>query len=291
MNGMLQLFDIPAVGNYHRSWTDYMKPRLYFGITAPDVTFHSYWTQTATTAGSSSVKSSYYQRANSTLAVVTNLGEAYSGTITVNIAALGLNPVKAPAVDAESSLPLAMTNDVINLSIPRHDYRVIQFMNGTRLMPARRPSCKHRRSAAETGAMTWPPLPVLHLVRRPQVIRSGRSSRKPAMHQPISAAQLILFINWLGLKAISQPPIFSNNLRCWLVRKIYVREYDFSNRGNTMQAKNTEQVKQHEDKRAQWERPELRRLAASDARGGNSIIDDGQCGGTGNEAHHSSCFQ
>ena len=41
------------------------------------------------------------------------------------------------------------------------------------------------------------------------------------------------------------------------------------------------------DKRAMWERPAVRRLAANNAEGGSSNLDDGNCTGTGNDFHHS----
>src|SRR5262249_3696507 len=110
---------------YNAAWHVFMQPRFDFGMAAPDVTFHPYWTQTAITTDNASVKSSYWSRANSTLAVVTNLGEAYSGTITVNLASLGLTG--ATTIDAESKQPLTMRNGAIALSIPRHNYRLIQI--------------------------------------------------------------------------------------------------------------------------------------------------------------------
>ena len=39
--------------------------------------------------------------------------------------------------------------------------------------------------------------------------------------------------------------------------------------------------------RAQWERPILRRLAANKAEGKGSLVDDGNCNGTGSVGHHS----
>ena len=41
------------------------------------------------------------------------------------------------------------------------------------------------------------------------------------------------------------------------------------------------------DKRAMWERPAVHRLAANNAEGGSSNLDDGNCTGTGNDFHHS----
>jgi hypothetical protein len=52
----------------------------------------------------------------------------------------------------------------------------------------------------------------------------------------------------------------------------------------------SDERKENEDKRDQWERPVFRRLMANDAKGGNSILDDGGCNGTGSTSHHSSCF-
>jgi len=45
-----------------------------------------------------------------------------------------------------------------------------------------------------------------------------------------------------------------------------------------------------DDKPALWERPTLRRLAASDAKGGSLFIDDGNCTGTSTAAQHSGCL-
>jgi Glycoside hydrolase 123, N-terminal domain/Concanavalin A-like lectin/glucanases superfamily len=131
MTGLLQLMDIVPIGKYNAAWHSFMQPRFDFGMAAPDVIFHPYWTQTAITTDNASVKSSYWSRATSTLAVVTNLSEAYSGTVTVDLASLGLTG--AIAIDAESKQPLAMTNGAIALSIPRHDYRLIQFVLPIRL--------------------------------------------------------------------------------------------------------------------------------------------------------------
>ena len=43
----------------------------------------------------------------------------------------------------------------------------------------------------------------------------------------------------------------------------------------------------NEDKRALWERPALRRLAANEARGGENPGNDGKGGGSGSDVQHS----
>jgi hypothetical protein len=45
--------------------------------------------------------------------------------------------------------------------------------------------------------------------------------------------------------------------------------------------------KRHEDNRAVWERPALRRLAANKAERGTTIGDDGAAGTPGNPGRHS----
>jgi hypothetical protein len=57
-----------------------------------------------------------------------------------------------------------------------------------------------------------------------------------------------------------------------------------------MSSKNRDQLKQDNDTRALWERPAFRRLAANYAEGGNSNLDDGGCGGSGSDIHHSCKF-
>jgi hypothetical protein len=56
-----------------------------------------------------------------------------------------------------------------------------------------------------------------------------------------------------------------------------------------MLSENCDQLKQGEDKRAPWERPVFRRLAASDA-DKSFTIDDGNCIGISPAANHSGCF-
>jgi hypothetical protein len=138
MVGLEQLFDINPVGSYEQQWKNYMKPRVDFGITASDVAFHGYWEQTAITPDNSQVKSSYYGRTTSALAVITNLGEAYSGNVTINAAGLGLDPASISAIDAESKQPLILQAGSLSLSIPRHDYRMVQFTGN--VLPAPTPT-------------------------------------------------------------------------------------------------------------------------------------------------------
>ncbi len=55
-----------------------------------------------------------------------------------------------------------------------------------------------------------------------------------------------------------------------------------------MAVENRDQLIHDEDKRALWERPTIRRLAANDAQGGMGPLDDGNCVG-GNSDQHSFC--
>jgi hypothetical protein len=61
------------------------------------------------------------------------------------------------------------------------------------------------------------------------------------------------------------------------------------NWGEAMSSKDSDRLKQDEDKRALWERPAFRRLEANSAKAGASIGDDGNCVGTGGTPQHHSC--
>jgi len=126
MTAMLQLFDITPNGHYISQWANYMQPRVSFGITAAGVTFTGYWSNSQIVPNNTA-QCSYYKAPNKVLAHCANLsGSAYSGTVTFNAAALGLNGTVA-AVDAESGSAIPVANGTFPLSINRHDYRVVKL--------------------------------------------------------------------------------------------------------------------------------------------------------------------
>jgi hypothetical protein len=126
MIAMLELADISPIGTYNGPWINYMRPRLTFGIAAPDVTFHGYWDQIEIQSDNADVKASYYRRTTTALAIISNLGEApYTGNITIDASALGLSNLAAR--DGETDKIIDVTNNTIRVSIPRHDYLMIQL--------------------------------------------------------------------------------------------------------------------------------------------------------------------
>ena len=98
-----------------------------FGITAADVNFRGFWEQTTVQPDNSSVKVSYYTRTNSALIFLTNMGEDYNGNVTVDISGLGLDPAKTTITDAESKQDISIAAGKISMSIPRHDFKVLQL--------------------------------------------------------------------------------------------------------------------------------------------------------------------
>ena len=125
---LLQLMDINPQGSYHSFWAQYQRPRLNFGITADDVVFHGYWEQRAITSATIAGSCSYYSRTNRVLIHCANLGDTdqTSDTIKFDAGKLGLQNA-ITAIDAESGIPITITDDTFSLSIGSHDYRVIQL--------------------------------------------------------------------------------------------------------------------------------------------------------------------
>jgi hypothetical protein len=129
MVAVLQLMDIDIQGHYISQWAAYMRPRVNFGITAPNVTFTGYWNNSEI-APDNVAQCSYYKGTHKVLAHCANLSaSSYSGTITFNAMALGLNGV-VTATDAESGSQIPVANRAFPISINAHDYRVITLTGG-----------------------------------------------------------------------------------------------------------------------------------------------------------------
>jgi len=138
MYGVLAIHDIGmTTGDNSSEWYENIKKN--FGITALDVKFTGFWEQTAVQPNNSDVKVAYYTREKSALIFVTNMGELYTGTVSIDIAALGLNPVGAVITDAESEQTIDISNGKISLSIPRHDFKALQ-LTATPAAPPKAPS-------------------------------------------------------------------------------------------------------------------------------------------------------
>lgn len=136
--GLLGLLDIipicPDLG-----W--FFKAKADFGMSAPETTFYRYFEQREIRTGREDVKASYYRRGNRVLLLVTNLGkENYTGSISLDLKALGIEPRKAQAtrLDAESAqrfdtrvrrtpMPMAADATSVPVSIPRHDFLMLQL--------------------------------------------------------------------------------------------------------------------------------------------------------------------
>jgi hypothetical protein len=119
----------------------YMKVRLDFGVAEPDATFHGFFAQKEITSGNKEVPVSYYRSGGKVLVQVSNFGnDAFSGTLNVDLAALGLKPGQVRATQfedggsksqdtllLETDIPVQAGGATIPVDVPRHDFRLIQL--------------------------------------------------------------------------------------------------------------------------------------------------------------------
>jgi hypothetical protein len=129
MVAVLQLMDIDVQGHYISHWAAYMRPRVNFGITAPNVTFTGYWNNSEIVPDNVA-QCSYYRGTHKVLAHCANFSaSSYTGTITFNATALGFTG-SVTATDAESGSQIPVANGTFPISINAHDYRVITLTGG-----------------------------------------------------------------------------------------------------------------------------------------------------------------
>lgn len=133
--GLLAVHDIIPMTDAASEITWFEIIKKDFGITASDVNFKGFWEQTAVQPDNSNVKVSYYTRAQSALIFLTNMGEAYTGNVSIDISALGLNPAGVVITDAESKQSISISGGKINLSILRHDFKALQLVASTSTIP------------------------------------------------------------------------------------------------------------------------------------------------------------
>jgi hypothetical protein len=127
MYGVLAIHDIGVTtGDNSDNW--FVTIKKDFGITEPDVAFKGFWEQSGVRPDDANIKVSYYNRTKSALIFLTNMGEAYSGNVSIDFSALGLNPAGAVITDAESKQTINIVGGKINLWIPRHDFRALQIV-------------------------------------------------------------------------------------------------------------------------------------------------------------------
>lgn len=125
LTGLLDIIPIDSRINTTTNAAPLLAAKEALGIGAADVTWQPYWTQTAVLPSRADIKASYWQRTASTLALVMNLGEAFTGAVTVNLAGLGLTG--GTVKDGETNAPYTVTGGQITMTIPRHDYRLLRF--------------------------------------------------------------------------------------------------------------------------------------------------------------------
>jgi len=133
--GLLDLIPIsPELG-----W--FFKAKQDFGMSLPATVFHGFFEQQEFRADRDDVKISYYRRENRALCIATNLGKTpFTGTVTVDLAALGLAAGKAeaatllPVKEGRMSMeytaePLAFepAGNTLRLTIPPHDFRLVEL--------------------------------------------------------------------------------------------------------------------------------------------------------------------
>ncbi len=95
-----------------------------FDLGAPDVVFHPYWEKDkVATTDSKDVVATLWERPRKALAVVANLGDEKRTKVTFDFSKLKLKPQSVADFESKEKLPLQ--DSVLELSIPRHDYRLI----------------------------------------------------------------------------------------------------------------------------------------------------------------------
>lgn len=125
LTGLLDIIPIEYRTNATTNAAPLLAAKEAFGIGAADVTWQGYWSQAAVVASRSDIPVSYWKRMASALALVMNLGEAFTGPVTVDLPALGL--AGGTVKDGETNTPYTVTGGQITMTIPRHDYRLLRM--------------------------------------------------------------------------------------------------------------------------------------------------------------------
>jgi Family of unknown function (DUF6067)/Concanavalin A-like lectin/glucanases superfamily len=124
MHALLGLLDIIPI---EQIWNgSFLKAKAAFGIGEPGVEFHGFWEQKAVSVAQADVKASYHTRKGAALIIVTNLGKQdFTGKVSIDYAALGLDPAKTIAKNPEAENATLTAADLAQMHIPGHDYRFI----------------------------------------------------------------------------------------------------------------------------------------------------------------------
>ncbi|HUS81048.1 MAG TPA: hypothetical protein VM283_07250, partial [Armatimonadota bacterium] len=145
MMALLLIHDVPVWPGWQRN----MKPILDwwhikddFGFGRRPMRLHPYWASDryrAVSADAAEVYCTLWRAPDAALMVASNFGEARTARLTLDLPRLGLSPQGGVTVtDAESGEQIAHESpDAFELSVPRHDYRLVYLRSADRDIVAR----------------------------------------------------------------------------------------------------------------------------------------------------------